>query len=556
MKKAYFSKRIYKIDLPHEMVDALAETIETCNQAKRFAFQMIVREKRWNRKIYTDSLHLFLKRKYQLNDYYANSAAQEAKALFTGLMALQKRYEKQTQEKIKKLKKKLKQEQTKLTNLRKIKQSCVKGKLTFSKNTHFAKHSTLISLSRKKDTLIWLNEYLFEHQYLDVQMKRIQAKIGLLTHRQYRLNQKLTSYKTHIPSAVFGSKKLFRSQFTTREFVRNHDKWKTVFSRARNKQLILSGRKDAKHGNFVFQYVPETKGLWMTTSSGKTLMFPAVTFPYGQEVIEKVITTQLQCKNKKKHGKPIAWSLEDYGAYYIVKCLVDVPENPQTNYSTSDGAIGVDCNLEHFAWANVTKDGNYKGSGALVFSIMGKSTGQITKIIEVEAIRLVDLAERYNKPIVIEKLDTTQSKTGNRYGNKHANRMRSMFAYEKMTSAILNRADKRGVAVFQVNPAYTSISGKMKYMRKFGISIHQSAAFTIGRRGLGYKEKVPGVLQPYLPKKDAHHWSHWHQLNNRLDIRTHHFYQLYDVDQPKEALQIERLDVFESEKKKLTKLFA
>ncbi|PEK70144.1 transposase, partial [Bacillus pseudomycoides] len=32
--------------------------------------------------------------------------------------------------------------------------------------------------------------------------------------------------------------------------------------------------------------------------------------------------------------------------------------------------------------------------------------------------------------------------------------------------------------------------------------------------------------------------------------------QLYDVDQPKEALQIERLDVFKSEKKKLTKLFA
>ncbi|PEF71713.1 transposase, partial [Bacillus pseudomycoides] len=42
------------------------------NQAKRFAFQMIVREKRWNRKIYTDSLHLVLKWKYQLNDYYAN----------------------------------------------------------------------------------------------------------------------------------------------------------------------------------------------------------------------------------------------------------------------------------------------------------------------------------------------------------------------------------------------------------------------------------------------------------------------------------------------------
>ncbi|WP_431613204.1 IS200/IS605 family accessory protein TnpB-related protein, partial [Bacillus pfraonensis] len=281
-----------------------------------------------------------------------------------------------------------------------------------------------------------------------------------------------------------------------------------------------------------------------------------VTFPYGQEMIEEVITTQLQCKNKKKDGKPIAWSVEDHGEYYIVKCLVDVPKNPHTNYSTSDGVIGVDCNLEHVAWANVTKDGNYKGSGSLHFSIMGKSTGQITKIIEVEVIRLVDLAERYNKPIVLEKLDTTQSKTGDRYGNKQANRMKSMFAYEKMTSAIRSRADKRGVAVFQVNPAYTSISGKMKYMRKFGISIHQSAAFTIGRRGLEYKEKVPRVLQLYIPKKGVHHWSHWHQLNNQLDIRTHHFYQLYDVNQPQEALQIERLNLFESEKKKLAKRFA
>ncbi len=338
------------------MIDALTQTIETFNRAKRFAFQTIVREKRWNRKIRTDSLHLVLKRNYQLNDYYANSAMQEARALFTGLMELQKLYEKQTQEKLKKLKKKLKQERTKLTTLRKIKQSCLKGKLTFPKNTRFAKHNTLISLSHKKETLIWLSEYLFEHQYVDIQIKRIQAKIGHLTHRQFRLTQKLSSYQTNIPSAVFGSKKLFRSQFTTREFVRNHDKWKTLFSRARNRQLILSGRKDAKYGNFVFQYVPETKELWMATSSGKTLQFPFVTFPYGQEVIEEVTTSQLQCKNKKKHGKPIAWSVEDYGAYYIVKCLVDVSENSHTNYSKSDGVIGVDCNLEHFAWANVTKE--------------------------------------------------------------------------------------------------------------------------------------------------------------------------------------------------------
>lgn len=98
MKKAHFSKRIYKTTLPREIVEGLTTTIETFNTAKRFAFQTIVREKRWGRKMYADSLHLVLKRKFLLNDYYANSAAQEAKALFAGLTELQKMYEKPVQE--------------------------------------------------------------------------------------------------------------------------------------------------------------------------------------------------------------------------------------------------------------------------------------------------------------------------------------------------------------------------------------------------------------------------------------------------------------------------
>ena len=42
-------------------------------------------------------------------------------------------------------------------------------------------------------------------------------------------------------------------------------------------------------------------------------------------------------------------------------------------------------------------------------------------MIEAEAIELVDLAVEINKPIAIEKLDTTKSKFLIRYGNKKAN---------------------------------------------------------------------------------------------------------------------------------------
>ncbi|EOO22102.1 hypothetical protein ICM_06334 [Bacillus cereus BAG1X2-3] len=57
--------------------------------------------------------------------------------------------------------------------------------------------------------------------------------------------------------------------------------------------------------------------------------------------------------------------------------------------------------------------------------------------------------------------------------------MKIIFIYNKITSAIVNRADTMGLAVFQVNLAYTAISGKMEYMRELDISIYQSAALQL-----------------------------------------------------------------------------
>ena len=116
--------------------------------------------------------------------------------------------------------------------------------------------------------------------------------------------------------------------------------------------------------------------------------------------------------------------------------------------------------------------------------------------------------------------------------------MKSMFAYRKMIQAIKSRADKKGVAVIEVNPAFTSVSGKLKYMRKFGISIHQVAAFTIGRRGLGYKEKAPKVLKKYVPKDVSHHWKHWSILNKKFSVRTHTLYQLFNVNRPHQRINV------------------
>ncbi|GGM24238.1 hypothetical protein GCM10011351_07510 [Paraliobacillus quinghaiensis] len=189
----------------------------------------------------------------------------------------------------------------------------------------------------------------------------------------------------------------------------------------------------------------------------------------------------------------------------------------------------MDCNVDHLAISNVNSIGQLIESFSLDFEVEGKTSGQLSKIIEAEVIALVDYAAKHKKPLVIEKLNTTKSKVKHAYGNKKANRRMSQFAYNKMVMAIKSRADKAGIEVYEVNPAYTSQIGKMKYMKRFGISIHESASYTIARRAMGFKEKLPPALHSLVPeqKQGLHHWAQWGSVSSCLSFaRVHVFYKI------------------------------
>jgi len=60
-------------------------------------------------------------------------------------------------------------------------------------------------------------------------------------------------------------------------------------------------------------------------------------------------------------------------------------------------------------------------------------------------------------------------------------------------------AVKRGVPIIHVPPAYTSIIGKVKYQAHYQSTIHEAAAFVIGRKGLGIKkEHISRSLKDWL----------------------------------------------------------
>jgi len=52
------------------------------------------------------------------------------------------------------------------------------------------------------------------------------------------------------------------------------------------------------------------------------------------------------------------------------------------------------------------------------------------------------------------------------------------------------KCHEKGIEFRKVNPAFTSVQGRLKYRQMFNIPVHEAAAYVIGRRALGFNEKV------------------------------------------------------------------
>ena len=107
------------------------------------------------------------------------------------------------------------------------------------------------------------------------------------------------------------------------------------------------------------------------------------------------------------------------------------------------------------------------------------------------------------KPLVSEDIGRTKRKQDLYSKTAKKNRRISMFASKKIRTLTESKSFKYSVDVTFVNPAYTSQTGKVKYMRRFGMSIHEAAAYVIGRRGLGIIDRLPLIYRQQLKREHA-----------------------------------------------------
>jgi len=168
-----------------------------------------------------------------------------------------------------------------------------------------------------------------------------------------------------------------------------------------------------------------------------------------------------------------------------------------------DYIAGIDINIDKIAVSILTREGRKLKSKTFYCHEMEYARSNKRSNLAGEiAKEVIDyLFEKNVGAIVIEDLKIKQTHDT----DKKFNRLTSNFAYRKMHNALYSRGLKCGLKIKQVNPAYTSVIGRFKYSKMYGLSVHEAASFVIGRRGLGLEEKVPKELIQILKEKVKPH---------------------------------------------------
>ena len=352
---------------------------------------------------------------------------------------------------------------------------------------------------------------------------KIHNKKRKLQNQEDKLIRLLTDLQNKVQRFCFGGKKLFKKQFNLAENgYESIEDWKIDWQKARSKNIYLLGSSDETGGNQsctlfnnelrirVPNQLVKQYGKYYTIS---------VTYSYGQ----KEINDALSNKNAITHR--IILKDEKVYLHSTVK-LLEVKKT--THHCKQLGIIGVDLNKDNVAICEVDRYGNYLNSRTLPTLVEEKSNEK-TKAIYGDVVKeIVEKAKKLGKPIACEELDFQKKRSQLKEESKKYARMMSSFAYNTFYTILIRKAYREGVAVIPENPAYTSIIGKTKFMGRYGITPHESAAMAIARRAQRYKEKVPAhnACEPLVKMAHQHVWKSWSFIckDKVIKKRGHHIF--------------------------------
>jgi IS605 OrfB family transposase len=341
--------------------------------------------------------------------------------------------------------------------------------------------------------------------------KSAKAKYPMLNTRQVSdavVQAKSIASRLKGKKVIFGSRKMWEG---LKAGTITKDEW----LRCRDSQIYCRGDKTQK-GNLNIRVIGDM--LRVTVGTKKWEMYKLfVPKKYQQELETMLASGQAyNVRLKRKDDQHF-------------KVIIDYQVNePTTVINFNNGVIGVDTNPDRIAVADVTADGNLVETETFINNrILYGSTNKRDYDIGCLVKKVIGYALERGKGIVFENLKFDKDKTG----SKKWKRKQSNFVWKKFLALLERKCIENGIQYKKVNPAFTSIIGKYKYRWMHKVSIHESAAFAIGRRGLGYNEKLSFYKLPHEQVKDFvlgtlaekyqnvrhHSWRLWKVLNDNVE---------------------------------------
>ena len=370
-------------------------------------------------------------------------------------------------------------------------------------------------------------------------------RLANMRHRLTALEADMTADRVRL---CFGSKRLWRQQYHLQvNGYDSHAEWLADWRAARSDEFFVLGSRDetagcqlcvarvADDGTLTLRLrIPDC----LADQYGKYVTMAGVRFAYGHEHVLAALDSNGEfARHRRGHGDQAARAGELGQAIsyrfkrdtkgwrvFVTTNMVDV----SVVTDRSRGAIGVDLNADHLAVCETDASGNYVNAFSVPLVTYGKSPHQAEAIIGGAVASVVDYARNIGKSVVIERLDFRQKKAALEGVSRKYSRMLSSFSYGKIKASFLSRGHRQGVEVHQVNPAFSSVIGRVKFMERYGLSVHQAAALVLARRLLGCSERIPrrwvcpvgnGVQVAFtVParKRVKHVWTYWGAVSGQL----------------------------------------
>jgi IS605 OrfB family transposase len=313
---------------------------------------------------------------------------------------------------------------------------------------------------------------------------------------------KAKQYPTDKP-VVFGGKRLFEKLCKNHLSGKAREKLKKQWRELRQGTLISIGSK-ADKGNRLMRFEDLNGQLHLRITTGNREFIYAKVLREPSNSKDKWLTFMAMLLE--------SWQTKNYFAYTVELKLrngevygsvsFELP-TPEVKYTKENGVIAIDTNASpiHLAIAEVSKTGELLSYQTIsLHHLIGLSQNSKDHQEWILAHQLLDLAIQKGKAIAVENLK--KLKKGMRGDGKAELRKRlHQWNAKKFLQKLKRVAMLKGVEVIEVNPAYTSVIGMLKYAPQLNIDKDIAGAYVIGRRALGFKEDTPENYERLLKDK-------------------------------------------------------